>query len=334
MTNRPPMLLENTCQSPHLAIPSSLPFVGAETIGEGTLQTPAQGPAPSYQIGGAGFVLVKNWSFGSSSNSTIRNTEDTSAHFQYHDHYNNVIGGGGNYGAKIVAADATSAIKSQPIEGADGVPVVRKFESESLKTFVVPLKADAAHISVAKQDAGCGSFEAKWTLPGAGQHLGQDIIWETRVRYVPPEYFWYSHWIDGEGWHKVEIDVVESFGYDNGNDSTNYDGRFWHSEIGLGTAAADNQRRIKYGSWINGMKSVGVPLPYDASQYHVWTMLYRANNSRYTLHSGPCILRPTVDGISRSASFVEGMQSDSRFPFHPSATDRRRSALRRSSQLS
>lgn len=159
------------------------------------------------------------------------------------------------------------------------MPDVRRFEKDSLRTFIVPLNPDAKEITVSKKDAGCGSFQAKWTLPAAGKHLGQDILWETRVRYVPPKYFWYSHWIDGEVWHKVEIDVVESFGYDNGNNATNYDGRFWHSAIGIGKVPADNSRAIKYGSWGNTMQSMGVPMPYDAGKFHIWSMLYRADNT-------------------------------------------------------
>lgn len=259
----------------------SLPFlsVRSETVGGGTILNPAEGPAPSHDIGGKGFVLVKNWNFGSGDNNTIRSMAEMSQHFQYRDHYDSIVGGGGNYGAKIVAADAASALESQPVEGRNGVPRVRQFERDSLKTFVVPLNSTATEISVSKKDAGSGSFQAKWALPGAGKHLGHDILWETRVRYVPPKYFWYSHWIDGEAWHKVEIDVVESFGYDNGNDATNYDGRFWHSAIGLGKTPTDNFRAVKYGSWGNGMRSVGVPMPYDAGKYHIWSMLYRADNT-------------------------------------------------------
>lgn len=258
-----------------------LPYTQAETVGGGTLNAPAEGPAPAYSLGESGFILVKNWNFGTDPGSTITNMAEMSAHFQYRDHYESIVGGGGNYGSKMVAPDSASAVKGQPVEGQNGVPAVRKIEKESLKTFIVPLNPGATEVSVSKQETGCGSFQAKWALPGAGKHLGQDILWETRVRYVPPKYFWYSHWIDGEVWHKIEIDVVESFGFDNGNNATNYDGRFWHSEIGIGKApaASDNRKDVKYGSWANTMKTMKVPMPYDASQYHVWSMLYRADNT-------------------------------------------------------
>ena len=54
-----------------------------ETIGGGTVMTPAVGPAPSYGIGGPGMVLVKNWHFGT--DGTIKNYADMSANFLYHD---------------------------------------------------------------------------------------------------------------------------------------------------------------------------------------------------------------------------------------------------------
>ena len=286
-----------------LTLFSALPFTTrAGTIGGGTLETPAEGPPPAFDIGGAGFVLVKNWDFGTSAGSTIKDMAALDENFQYHDHYSNIVGGGGNYGAKIVASDAASALGSQPVEGVNGVPAVRQFQTDSLKTFVVPLKPEAKEVSVTAQDAGCGSFQAKWTLPGAGKPLKQDILWETRVRYVPPKYFWYSHWIDGEVWHKVEIDVVEAFGFDNGGDSTNYDGHLWHSAIGIGTKPEDNKAAVKYGSWGKTMASVGVT-QYDASQYHVWTLLYRADNT----------VSITVDGIevqSGSLNWTVGGTAD------------------------
>lgn len=247
----------------------------AQTLGGGTIEDPAQGPPPAFGIGGDGFVLVKNWDFGA--NGTIKNMADMNANFQYHDHYGLFNNGNGNYGAHTVAPDAANAVPGQPIEG-DGVPTVRQFTPTSLKTFIVPLKGTQT-VTPSEHNAGCGSFQARWTLPAAGAPLKQDIIWETRVRYEPPKYFWYSHWIDGPVWHKVEIDVVESFGYDNGGGATNYDGRYWHSAIGLGTSPKDNERAVSYSpSWKTAMASAGIK-NYDASKYHVWTMVYSADNT-------------------------------------------------------
>ena len=52
-----------------------------------------------------------------------------------------------------------------------------------------------------------------------GKLLGQDIIWETKVRYVTPPYFWFSLWTVGNQWNKgAEHDLIESYGEDYAND--------------------------------------------------------------------------------------------------------------------
>ena len=73
---------------------------GPETIGSGTVASPAVGPKPSFGIGGGGMVLVKNWHFGTSG--TIKNYADMNANFFYHDQFG-TIGNGTNYGAVMVA---------------------------------------------------------------------------------------------------------------------------------------------------------------------------------------------------------------------------------------
>jgi hypothetical protein len=106
-----------------------------ETIGGGTVATPAIGPKPSYGIGGPDMVLVKNWHFGA--NGTIKNYTDMNANFLYHDQFG-TIGNGTNYGAVIVAPDKANALPNQPIEG-DACPPVRQFTADSLKTLLTPL---------------------------------------------------------------------------------------------------------------------------------------------------------------------------------------------------
>ena len=54
-----------------------------ETLGGGTIASPASGPQPAYGIGGSGFTLVKNWHFGT--NGTIKNNTDLNANFQFHE---------------------------------------------------------------------------------------------------------------------------------------------------------------------------------------------------------------------------------------------------------
>ena len=41
---------------------------------------------------------------------------------------------------------------------------------------------------------------AKWRLPNGGPTLGQDIVWETRVRYKTPPYCWFALWTAGRKW--------------------------------------------------------------------------------------------------------------------------------------
>ena len=93
----------------------------ADTIGGGTISSPAVGPGPSYGLGGAGAVLVKNWDFGAGG--TIKNNADLSANFYYHDQFNTISN---KYGAKIVSPDAANALPGQPMS--DDSRVYRRFD--------------------------------------------------------------------------------------------------------------------------------------------------------------------------------------------------------------
>ena len=246
------------------------------TVGGGTLSEPAVGPPAAFSLGGPGFVLVKNWDFGRTG--TIRNIQDMNTHFQYHDQFN-TIGNGTHYGAVTVSPDRENALPKQPLE--DPQHPVREFQADSLKTFLVPL-TDSKTVKPDQRVMGCGSFQAKWTLPHAGKLLNQDILFETRVRYVTPPYFWFAIWTAGNQWNKgAEADVVESFGYDNGNNNTNFDGRFWHSDVVGGT------NTVAYKEWNQAMRQVGVLTDqkptFDATQYHVWSWLYRTDDT-YTVY--------------------------------------------------
>ena len=242
----------------------------SETIGGGTITSPAVGPAPSYGIGGSGFTLVKNWHFGT--DGTITNISDLNANFQYHDQFNTYNNGNGNYGANIVAPDSADALSGQPIEYTDTTGPVRQFYTDSMQTYLVPLDG-ATTVTPSSHNAGSGSFQAKWTLPNGGSLLGQDVIWETRVRYVVPPYFWFAIWTCGNEWSGgAEFDLIESFGYNNGGGYTNYNGQYWHSNsVGGGD-------QVDYSNWGNAMSSLGIN-NYDTSQYHIWTMAYYADNS-------------------------------------------------------
>jgi hypothetical protein len=244
------------------------PSMAGQTVGGGTLASPATGPAPSYGVGGSGFTLVKNWDFGA--DGTIRNMADMNAHFQYHDQFNQIANP--NYGAVIVSPDSANKIGSQPVEGVNTPGPIREFFAGSLKTYLMPLNG-ATTITASPRNSGSGSFMAKWRLPRGGSLLNQDMIWETRVRYVTPRYFWFALWTAGNKWsHGAEMDLIESFGYDNGNGSTNFDGRFWHSDVVGGTDT------VSYGSWGAGMASQGIR-SYNAAEWHTWTWLYRKDNT-------------------------------------------------------
>ncbi|GAA5028122.1 hypothetical protein [Actinopolymorpha pittospori] len=237
-----------------------------QTVGGGTLSRRAHGPAPTEGVGGDDFVLVKNWDFGR--HGTIKSMSDLSQNFNYHDQFG-TIGNGTNYGALIVSPDAANALPGQPVEDPDHP--VRDVCSDSMKTYLVPLDG-ATTVSPEEHNAGNGSFQAKWKLPNGGSLLNQDILWETRVRYVTPPYFWFALWNSGNQWNRgAEMDLIESFGFDNGGGFTNYDGRLWHSD-GFGTNDVD------YSSWPEAMASRGIT-SYDATEYHTWQWLYRKDNT-------------------------------------------------------
>src|SRR6185369_11912669 len=88
--------------------------VTGQTVGSGDIQNPAIGPDPSQAgaIGGAKWVLVKNWDFGS--NGTLHDISSLSSEFNYHDQFG-TIGNGSNYGAITVAPNAQTAISGQPV---------------------------------------------------------------------------------------------------------------------------------------------------------------------------------------------------------------------------
>jgi hypothetical protein len=176
----------------------------------------------------------------------------------------------------MVAADEASALKEtptgpQPIE--DVKNPVRELRDDSLKTYLVSLNG-ATSVSPAEHNVGCGSFTAKWSLAKGGSLLGRDILWETRVKMETPPYFWFAIWIAGKQWDKgAEIDLVESFGFDNGNGNTNFDGRVWHSNPVGGTNEIDYWK-----DWSKGM-AVGGIASFDASKYHTWQLLYRKDDT-------------------------------------------------------
>ena len=253
--------------SPSRSTSTGQPPQSAETVGGGSLSNPAVGPAPTSGAFGSGYVLVKNWNFGA--DGTIRTIADMNREFYYHDQFG-TIGNGTNYGAVTMSPDQANALSGQPVE--DPNNKVRQFTPGSLKTTLVPLNG-ASTVSATQHNVGNGSFMARWAPATGGSRLGHDILWETRVRYVTPKYFWFALWNAGNKWDKgAEFDVVESFGYDNGGGNTNYNGRYWHADPVGGTSTTD------YANWGNGMTKRGFST-FDATQYHTWSLLYRTNDS-------------------------------------------------------
>lgn len=258
-------------------------------VGDGTYENAIDGPTPSFNVGGKGFKLIKNWDFGTSSSSTITNYDDLTEHFQYHDQFG-TIGNGTNYGAVIVAENKKTSLpaRKQPIDriNTNGKPI-REFFPDSMKTYLIPLDG-ATELHPEKHNVGCGSFHAKWVLPNGGKLLGKDVLWETRVRYKTPPYFWFAIWTCGQKWSKgAEIDVVESFGYDNGGGFTNFDGRYWHVGYVGGT------QETKYKSWRWDMEKYGIK-EFNGEEYHTWTMLYTADDQCVVYMDGQVVQRGSL----------------------------------------
>lgn len=304
-TSRITLVLIQAC-----ALMPGLCLAANPTVGTGDISSPAVGPRPAYDYDEAridDYVLVKNWDFGQQ-NGTIRNINEMSNEFQYHDQFG-TIANGTKYGAFIVAPDKENAINGQPIEGVNTDRKVREFTSDSLKTFLVGLDG-SKEVHPTNNKAGNGSFQAKWTLPRGGSHLGQDLIWETRVRYKTPPYFWFAIWTAGNKWNKgAEMDLIESFGWDNGGGSTNYDGDYWHSSLVKGKHGESETNYHK--NWGSGMKRYGIE-NYDASDYHTWTWVYRADDTFSAFVDGklvqqgksPWTLGADVKGEPLNMSFI------------------------------
>jgi hypothetical protein len=240
-------------------------------------------PKPAGVFEDQAFTLAKNWDFGTSGN--IGNNTALATEFQFHDQFGTIMNGT-NYGSKIVAPTAATALPGQPAE--DPANPVRQYTAGSMKTLLIPL-GGATTVTPTQHNVGNGSIQAKWTLPNGGSLLGQDILWETRVRMVTPPYFWFALWTSGNAWDcGAEMDVVESFGFDNGGGFTNYDGRLWHSNSVCGSDA------INYSSWPDGMAAGGVT-NFDATQYHTWQWLYRKDNTFSVYMDGHEVQHGTIN---------------------------------------
>lgn len=282
-------------------------------VGTGDIDRPVSGPAPSEsaRLGGAPFKLVKNWDFGA--NGTIRNINELSAEFEYRDQFG-TIANGTHYGAVIVAPNSATSTATntaglnlpgdrQPIE--DPARPYREFAASTLKTYVRPLDPKQTTVSVNAHNAGCGSFMAKWSLPAGGERLGQDVVWETRVRIPTPlPAYWFALWTAGNQWNGgAEMDLVEAFG------ASHIFANAFHSDSVGGT------NNINYSSWPTALTRAGVPegAARDLREWHVWTWLYREDNSYEAYYDGHRVQYGTIEWTNGGTE--NGAPIDMRFLF-------------------
>lgn len=249
-----------------LAAPAS---AQTPTVGGGNFTQPAIAPPPSVPAAGDGFVAVKNWDFGSQG--TIRDSTDLIREFRFHDNFN-TYDQGGLYGVKSVAPQASLALRGQPVEE-PGRPF-RDFTAQSLRSWLRPLNPDATHVTVEKREVGSGFLMAKFTLPRGGRLLGYDLLWETRVRLNNPvPGYWFAVWAVGNKWDwGAEMDVVESFGFDNGGGYTNFDARLFHARS---VGGRDRNEASSWEKHVPGGRT-------DLTQWHTFTWLYRKDDT-YTV---------------------------------------------------
>jgi hypothetical protein len=255
----------------------------ALAVGSGELSKPVAGPSPIElaKLSGAPYTLVKNWDFGSDGN--IRNMDELSSEFQFHDHFG-TIANGTNYGSVTAAPDAASAIKAtglglpndmQPV--VDPAHPIHEWTASTLLSHVRPLANSQTTVTAWKHDAINGNLTAKWKLPSGGKLLDHDVVWETRVRMpTPVPGYWFALWTAGELWNKgAEMDVLESFGAPHiGADA-------FHTDSVGGT------NMIDYKNWPNALSNVGVPTAdRELPEWHVWTWVYLRDDSYEAYYDG------------------------------------------------
>jgi hypothetical protein len=255
-----------------------------QTIGVGDIDRPAVGPGPTEadKIGGASFVLVKNWDFGTSG--TIRNTSLLISEFQFQDQFG-TIGNGTNYGAYIVAPTGQTAIQNQPVE--DPARPTREWTAQAMRAHVRPLSPMRTTVSVSAHDTGCGSVVAKWKLSNGGAPLGRDLLWEVKARITKPlAGYWFAIWAGGNKWDRgPEMDVVESFGTPN----------IYPPPSAFHVNSTGGTDTIDYTAWPNGLSAAGVPEnARDLRDWHTWSWLYRADDTYVVYYDGYVVQRGSI----------------------------------------
>jgi hypothetical protein len=226
---------------------------------------------------------VQNLTFGSSrSDATIRDRVMLCQSVLFYDQFGQSNNGGGNYLADNMAPPECK--DPGPCERYSAEYPFHVVTANSLHCFVRPKDRSATSIVPAefgkRQPVGASGFRLRYSGPngGLGSLGGLDMCWETRVRLSRPlPYYWWSLWIAGEKWNNgAELDVPESFGFDNGFNHTNYDGRLFHTNSVGGTD------RIAASNWEPYVPSGLSPL----TEWHTFTTIYRRDDTWETFVDG------------------------------------------------
>lgn len=244
-------------------------------------------PNEMAHIGGDSFTLVKNWDFGTSGN--VRSYADLNAEFYYHDNFNQISNGSGQYGTVTAATAVDQAISvgeaywtgQQPIDPGNKY---REFGATSMIARVQRISGTGTVGPYNVYNGACGSLRSKFWLPAGGADLGKDIVWETRFRFVQkspgvfPGGYWSALWTIGDIWDSgPEMDVMETW-YDPSGDLENGDA--WHAN----SVGGEDEKFPWTDSWwpsliASGMPGVAVGGPQSLINWHTFTWVYKTDNT-------------------------------------------------------
>lgn len=278
-------------------------------------------PFATDKVGGAGFAVVKDWDFGTNGN--VKNTTDLVAEFDFHDPFN-TFANGNRYGSVTVAPTQATSITygnlplptpgHQPVEGFDVDGQFRTWTADTMLMHVRPLKAAQTTAGPAwKHDLGDGSIVAKYKLPGGGVRLNKDVLWETRIRVVPPpeqttcpDGYWFALWTEGQKWDGgPEIDLVEGF---SGNPAGGLiDCNAYHVDSVPMTGETVDYVNPR-GWWQPIDNSTLKPIQaHNLKNWHVWTLVYHKDNTWDAYIDGNVTQHGTLDWFDSYQSFAPDM---------------------------
>ncbi len=259
-------------------------FGGGVWIGLASRGLSASRDAPLPDaIAGEGWMPGYDLTFGfRRAGATVRDRASLCEAVYFFDQFGQKNNGGGNYLADNMAPPECRDPGPCSIYAAD-YPF-HEIGPDTLKCFVKPRDRNAERIEPAPfgkpQPVGASGFRLKTPgfSEGLGSRLGRDVCWETRCRMSSPlPYFWWALWIAGEKWDRgAELDVPESFGFDNGFGRLNYDGRSFH------TNSAGGQDDITSSYW-----GPYVPPKFRSLiDWHTFTTVYARDDTWRTYVDG------------------------------------------------